>query len=108
MIEHNVGVILRDGCNGLAPELRSFEHVSFIHGSKNPAPLLRSLEPDARHALNLFSGVAHGVEGSDGLRVSGEPARLAEIEAAEQLAHKQDVRPRHNLRPKWRAINNRL
>ncbi len=73
----------------LAPELRRFEHVGLVDRRDEAAALPRLLERDAGDADDLVARVAHRVERF----VCAPSARLAEVQAAEQLADDQ-ARPR--------------
>ena len=89
MLERDGGIVLGDFGNGGAPELRDFEDVGFVDGGDFLAALGGEFKGYAGDADDLGLGVAHGVDGFSGFLVP--PAGRAEVEAAEELANKEDV-----------------
>ena len=86
----DIGVVLRDLCDRLAPETRGVEHVGLVDGGDALAALARGLERDARDTLDLVLGVGHDVCGFL-LAVRLFRAVLAEVHAADELAHDDEV-----------------
>ena len=90
MAKLDVGIVLRDLCDRLAPETRGVEHVGLVDGGDALAALARGLERDARDTLDLVLGVGHDVGGLL-LAVRLFRAVLAEVHAADELAHDDEV-----------------
>ena len=100
------GVVLCDLVDDVAPELRGFEHVGFVHAGELFLRAARGeVERDAGDALDFGAGVNHGVVGAVGGSVPG--ARFAEIEAAEQFADEEDVRALGDLRAQRAVVRER-
>jgi len=106
VLEGDVGIILSDLRNRGAPELRNFKDVGLIDRGDLLAALTCEFEGDAGYTDDLVAGVTHGVNGFVGLFVPG--AGGAEVEAAEQLADKEDIDIFRNLRTQRRAAAERL
>ena len=99
MVQGHVGVLLADFGDHVLPQLEGFEHIGLVHAGHALATLLRGLEGDVGDALDLGTGVAHGVEGFLGageVAIGGHAAaaRLAEVDVAGQLADDEDVEAR--------------
>src|SRR5579859_5748804 len=99
MFEGDVGVILRDFGDGGAPELRDFEDVGLVDGGELLATLPRKLKGDAGDADDFVAGVAHGVPGFAGFLVP--LAGRAEVEAAEEFAHEENVGAIDDFGAQW-------
>src|SRR5262249_12231743 len=89
VIQLDLGKIPGDLVDGGAPELRGFEHVRLIDRCDLLPALARLLESDARHALDLPPGVAHGVEGD--IAVFAEAAGLGEVKTSQQFSDNQYI-----------------
>ena len=96
VLELHVGILFAEQRDDLAPELRGFENVGFVDRGHFLAALARELKSNAGHALDLLHRIAHGVECRFAIRAN-ESARLAEVQAAEQLAHEHDVGAANDL-----------
>ncbi len=90
-LELHVGILRGDGLDRLAPEQAGLEHVGLVDDGDELAAQTRGLEADVGDALDLVRVVDHRVDGAlagrDALRALG----IAEIDAAGQLAHDEDV-----------------
>jgi hypothetical protein len=71
------------------PELRGFEHVGLVHRGHEATPDPRFRKGHMRDAGDLRARIAQRVPCGPADVV--EPARLGEVQAAEQLAHDQDI-----------------
>ena len=98
MRELDVREGFRLGRHDLAPELRSLEHVGLVDGAHALASLAGGFKADARDAANLALAIAHRVEAFALTGGLANTLRLAEIDVARQLAHDEDVEPRHHFR----------
>ena len=89
--ERDVRILRREGLHRLAPEDAGFKHIGLVDQRDLFAPQLRGLEGDMGHPLDLARFIDHRVDGPfaelEGEGVLG----LAEVEAAGQLAHDEDV-----------------
>jgi len=91
VIQRHVGIFLRHLSDGLAPEHAILEDVRLVDGGEAFIASLRGLESDMRDADDLALLVDHRVDG-DRFAVLLVPAfRLAEVEAAGELAHAEHV-----------------
>ena len=90
MAKLDVGIVLRDLCDRLAPETRGVEHVGLVDGGDALAALACGLERDARDTLDLMLGIGHDIGGFL-LAVHLFRAVLAEVHAADELAHNDKV-----------------
>src|SRR5213075_2881536 len=81
----------------LAPEPRRFQDVGLVDRAHAPRTLARRLEGDARDAPDFALAVAHRVEAFTLAADVAHPLGLAEIDVAGQLAHDEDIEPRHHL-----------
>ena len=86
--------------------MRRLKYVSFVNASQLLFALACKVERDTRDAFHFFLRVDHGVVRAAGLLVPC--AGLAEVQTAEQLAHKQDVGAFRDLRPERRVIRKGL
>ena len=73
-----------------APQAAGVQHVGLIHAAQLLAALHGSLKADAADALDLMLRVGHDV-GGDLLAVDSLGLVLAEVHAADQLAHHDEV-----------------
>ena len=89
MIESNIRIIGPDARNGLSPELRSLQHISFIHGCQFFAAAAGRLKGDMSYAFYLGDGIPHRIKCL--VSVIAKPAGFAEIEAAEQFADNEQI-----------------
>src|SRR5215472_1984710 len=105
VLDGYVGVFGFQFVDGGAPELRALEYVGLVDLSQFLATLARELEGDAPDADDLVLGVAHRVDGLAGLHIPR--ARLAEVEAAKELAHEEDVDTLGDLGAQWRVVTER-
>ncbi len=85
--------------------MRALEDVGLVDLREFLSALAGELEGDARDADDLVLRVAHGVDGLAGVLVPG--ARLAEVEAAEELAHEEDVDALGDLGAQRRVVGER-
>jgi hypothetical protein len=84
----SVRIALPDARHDAAPQLRGLQDVVLVNRGDAPPSPGREPERDVRDALDLGDGIAHRV-----VRLPiFELARLAEIQAAEQLTHDQQIR----------------
>ena len=92
----------------LVPQHARLHDVALLHRGDLVAPLARQLEGDAADALDLVGVVDLGVDGAL-LAVAeiGDGLRLAEIDAAGQLAQDHDVEPLDQLALQRRGIRQR-
>ncbi len=99
MLKPDVGVVAPvQARHHLAPEHAGLHHVGLLAGGHLAPPATGQLEGHARHPLDLRLGVELGVHGPPAAVGKGlDPPRLAEIDPAGELAHDQDVEPRHHL-----------
>ncbi len=98
MGERHVRVILGDDFHFLTPEDRRFQHVRLVHRGHPLAAFASEVERDLADAADFRGGVDQGVEAlAIAVRQSFDAARLAEIDAAGQLAHDHDVEARDHL-----------
>ena len=90
------------------PEHAGLHDVALFHRGDLVAPLARQLEGDAGDALDLVGVVDLGIDGAL-LAVAeiGDGLRLAEIDAAGQLAHDHDVEPLDHLALEARGFRER-
>ena len=105
MLDGDVGVFGLELVDGGAPELRALEDVGLVDLSEFLAALAGEVEGDAGDADDFVFGVAHGVDGFAGLFVPR--AGLAEVEAAEELAHEEDVDALGDFGTEWRVVGER-
>src|SRR6516165_2249826 len=95
MLQHNIlKLALVQRADHLVPEHTRLHDVALFHGSELVATLARELEPHARDALDLIGVVDLGIDGA--LLPIAEVVnrlRLAEIDAAGELAQDDDVEP---------------
>ena len=105
VFERDIRILRGDLGDGSAPELGDFQNVRFIDRGNFLPALGRQLKGYAGHAHNLVAGVAHGVPCRVRLALPG--TGLAEVEAAEQLAHEEDVRAVNHLRTQRRVCGER-
>ncbi len=89
MLERDARILLGNFDDRGAPELRHFEHIGLIDRSYFLAPLPGQLEGNVGNPGDFVSGIAHGVPRRSALPVPG--SRLAKVQAAQQLADKQNV-----------------
>ena len=93
--------ILRD----LPPQARGFEHVGLVHDRQAPPAAHGEPECDVQHAFDLRARVGAGVESLRPGFVA--PLRPAEIDAARQFAHADEIGAAHHLcleRPACRTM----
>jgi hypothetical protein len=86
----HIWILLRDILDHRIPEAPRREHVGLVHVRHLRLTLARFFECDARHAPNLFVGVAAVVLRKTHAR-AGAFGLLPEVDAAHQLADHQDV-----------------
>jgi hypothetical protein len=83
--------------HSVAPELAHIEHIGLVHAAELAAPLLGLLEAHLGDPVDLVVAVGHGVEGAL-TGVGLQPALGgAEIHAAGELAHHQQIHPLDHL-----------
>ncbi len=87
VLQLDVGVVGRDSLDHLAPEPRRREDVRLVHGGDVAAAGAGELEAAACDPLDLLGPVLHRVV--DGSVVAD--AALAVVEAADELAHDEEV-----------------
>ncbi len=100
----DVRIALRDLVHDPAPELRRLEHVRLVDRRELLPSLARRVERHPRDPLDLHDRIAHRVERR--APVFREPARLAEVQPAGQLAHDEQVGAGSELRlerPRFRG-----
>ena len=92
----------------LVPQHAGLHHVALFHRGDLVAPLARQLEADPRDALDLVGVVDLGIDGAL-LAVAeiGDGLRLAEIDAAGQLAQDDDVEALDHLALEARGFGER-
>ena len=84
--------------NDVAPQLRAFQHVHFVDGTEAFLPSLGGGEGDARDAAHFAFAVTQGVVTlAFASVVLPQAARLAEVDAAGEFAHDQDIQPAHEF-----------
>ena len=92
--QRDVGELLRHHARGhLAPQTRRLEHVGLVDGAELLAAAARDARRGADDALDLGDGVDAGVAGAVAVA-----HLVAEVDAAGQLAHDQQVDARQQLR----------
>ena len=85
-------LLVVDALHLLAPENAAFHHVGLVHRAHPPRAFLRQFEGDAGDAANFVGGVDLGVDPAAAAVGQGfDPARLAEVNAAGELADDHDV-----------------
>ncbi len=87
VLDLDVRIVGRDLVDDAAPEPRRLEHVRLVHRRELPAARPGELEASARDSLDLARVVLARVE--DGAVVAD--AARAEVEAADELAHDDEV-----------------
>ncbi len=93
----------------LAPQQARLHDIGLVDLAEPLLPLPRQLEGGAADALDLGLGIDLGVDaaaGAVGQRL--DAARVAEIDAAGQLAHDQQVEPGDQLALEARRVGQRL
>ena len=92
----------------LVPQHAGLHDVALVHRGDFVAPLARQLEADARDALDLVGVVDLGIDGAL-LAVAeiGDGLRLAEIDAAGEFAHDDDVEALDRFALEARGIGER-
>ena len=90
VIQLHLRVFRGDADHRLPPQAGGFEHVRLIHARQLFAALHSHIKGHARNALDFRHGIALGVI-SRRRAVFLVPTTLAEIDAARQLAHNEDV-----------------
>ena len=108
VLEFDVGILRGQLVHDAPPELRVLEHVGLVHRGELAAPVARQLEGHAANALDLPSRVDHRVQGSLGARGSFDAARLAEVQAAGEFPHDQDVGAAHDVVLQRRGLDQAL
>src|SRR6476661_4125136 len=93
----------------ITPQLEGLQHVGLVDARQALAALARRLEGDMRNALNLRTGVAHGVKRL--FRTLELPigryapaAWLAEIDVTCKLSDDQQVKPRDQFGLEARCV----
>ena len=94
--------ILRD----LPPQARGFEHVGLVHDRQAPLAAHGEPECDVQHTFDLRARVGAGVESLRPGFVA--PLRSAEIDAARQFAHADEIGAAHHLCLERRAAGQRV
>jgi hypothetical protein len=94
----DVGKILRDLFDHRDPQLRDLQHVRLVHVAQLASPPAGRFERDPRDAGDLVLVVHHRVSGFAAPVYLRRAARLAEVDAASELAHHQQVDALHDLR----------
>src|SRR6185295_12476082 len=79
------------------------QHVGFVDRRYLAPPFHGCFECNASDALNLIDRVPHRVESHRAAVMRSNPARLAEVETAEQFAHDQNIDAFYNFGAKWRG-----
>ena len=101
MVELDIGKLFFMQCfHGVAPKAGDFQHVGFVHRHHLVAAFARPLKGDAGNPFDFHHRVAHRVERF----VAVVADRLAEIDAARQLAHGEQVNADHGAGAKWRGF----
>lgn len=90
VFELDVGVVLVDVVDDLAPNAAGLEDVGFVDAGHLAAALLGELERGAANALDLEFAVAHHVVAFTAVLALAD-AFFAEVDAADQLAHDEHV-----------------
>ena len=90
VFEQNVGIVGMHVVHALAPKPGGLEHVGFVYARDLSPSLLRQLEGDSRYPLHFQLAVSHDVIAL-GAVFSAPHALFAEIDAADELAHDEQV-----------------
>ena len=99
MPQFNAGIIRRDAADGLAPELGGLQHIGLVHGTEPPLPFGGDLKGHPRDPFDLMLRVNQSIQTLPlPAGQLADAARLAEIDAAGQLAHDHDVQTADPLR----------
>ena len=100
------GVLGRHILRDLPPQARGFEHVGLVHDCQAPPAAHGEPECDVQHTLDLRARVGAGVESLRPGFVA--PLRSAEIDAARQFAHANEIGAAHHLCLERRAVGQRV
>ena len=93
VVEGDIGIVARAHLrDGLAPQAAGFQHIGLVDRGETAAPQAGLFEGDAGDAGDLRAAVGAGVGG-----LAVRALAQAEIDAAGQLAHDQQVRPRYEV-----------
>ena len=95
----HVGVLGLQAVHHTAPQAAGVQHVCLVHAAQLLAALLGGLKADAADALDLVLGVGHGVDGLLLAVFQRVSLVIAEVHAADELTHDDEVDAlRHDLR----------
>ena len=98
--QRHVGeLLLHHALGHLAPQARRLEHVGLVDGAELLAAAARDARRGPHDALDLGDGVDAGVAGAIAVA-----QLLAEVDAAGQLAHHQQVDAGEQLGPQRRRV----
>ncbi len=97
MAEFDIGVVLGYLDHHITPQLGGFQHVHLVDGADLLAALLGCLEGHMPDTTDLVFVVDHRVAANALAVFHGNPARFAEIDAACQLTHNQDIQAGHDF-----------
>ena len=100
------GYSLATPVHGVPPELGHDEDIGLVHRGQPLLPLHRHVEGGAHDPLDFTRRVGHGVHRA--LAAAGQrlaAARLAEVEAAGELADHHEVRPLHHRALERRGVH---
>ncbi len=99
-------VFRREGNHVIAPHLRDFEHITFIHRTQLLFPFHRRFKGNPPNPIDLRLGIGHGIDTALFTRFRRKDAtRLSEIQTARQLTHYHDVSPFNDFPLESRSFN---
>ena len=89
--QFHVGVVLRHFVHRLSPQAGGVEHVRLVDGSDLLSPAARHFKGDLSDARHFLHGVLLGVPGVFAHFRVNAAAPLAEVDAADEFAHDDEV-----------------
>ena len=99
VLEAHARLLRRHLDGDLAPQARRLEHVRLVDRRQQLASAQRETEREAHDAAHLLVGVLERVDRARAIAHLLSQARLAEVEAARELAHEEDVDAFEAVRP---------
>ena len=106
IVHRHLGILFGDALGGFAPQTRSFEHVGLVDDREFAAARQSQPERHVQDPLDLPDGIGAGVESAFSVVIPS--LRTAEIDAAREFAHADEIRPAHDLCAERRTVGQRV